>query len=51
MMRDVFRDSKAFNQPLYSWDVRNVERMNGAIAYNQNLDAWSIKQHEVRNKK
>jgi hypothetical protein len=40
-MDGMFHLTAAFNQPLATWDVRNVRC---ATAFNQPLDAWDVSQ-------
>ena len=46
-MVDMFNCANAFNQPLASWDVRNVNNMSrmfsGAFLFNQPLASWDIR--------
>ena len=45
-MRNMLRGCTAFNQPLNSWDVSNVDTvfymLQGATSFDQNLDTWDI---------
>ena len=45
-MSEMFRDARAFNQPLDSWDVSSVTKMDhmfySANAFNQPLDSWDV---------
>jgi hypothetical protein len=43
----MFRGALSFNQPLGSWDVRNVRTMDdmfrGALSFNQPLGSWDVR--------
>ena len=52
-MRRMFKNAKAFNQPLNNWDVSNVrygndsnsnmeQMFNGATVFNQDLSGWCV---------
>jgi len=45
-MRNMFANSKTFNQPIKDWDVRKVTNMNEmfycATDFNQNLLSWDV---------
>ncbi len=45
-MREMFRDCRAFNQPLEKWDVSNVTNMygmfSGCSTFNQPLNNWDV---------
>jgi surface protein len=42
----MFHNATSFNQPLSTWDVRQVtgmsEMFNGATSFNQRLDTWDV---------